>query len=91
MSYTRTNMNRQHFNPDKDECIDIDLTETDTEIPAVVDDELDDCWLTPDALNILNDLDRRRRREELLISLSVIAGCVVVIALVIVYAIWRYI
>lgn len=77
------------FDPDTDECPDFDFTEVDHDITT--SDEIDDCWLTDDALDILNALHRKRHKEDAIISAGVIAAIISIIALSVAYSIWRYI
>lgn len=71
---------KHEFDPETEECEDIDLTESDDILLDDPDDDIiADYWLTPDALDILNDLHRKQQRENRRTTAAVILGCVILI------------
>lgn len=74
--------NMKHkFDPEIDECEDFDLTEIDYKRRSRNDDDdvIEDYWLTDDAYEILEDVQRKQDREDCRISAGVIFGCLIVI------------
>lgn len=75
---------KHKFDPEIDECEDIDFANNDVypDLKNEDDDAIADYWLTDDALDILNDVQAKQDREDRRISIAVIVGCIVVVALI---------
>lgn len=72
---------KQIFDPEIDECEDFDFTEINYKRRSrnAEDDVVEDYWLTDDAYEILEDVQRKQDREDRHISAGVILGCLLVI------------